>query len=431
MTLYHNRGDTTFVGENSQYGDFFGLDDLFTENPKVVKGMTDIYKTWIKDFGIDGFRVDTMKHVDDEFWKKFAPAIVNYAHNQGKPEFFVFGEVALDGNDAAAKAFTSHYTTTDKVQAILDFPFQSAARGFASRSGSASDLATFFANDDWYTDADSNAYELPTFLGNHDMGRIGFFLDADNPDATEDELLQRDRLAHELMYFSRGNPIVYYGDEQGFTGNGGDQVARQTMFASQVADYLDDDLLGTSSTHAVDNYDTAHPLYQDIKALAALTKAHPALRDGTHQNRYASDGPGVYAFSRVDRHQKHEYVVALNDSDTAQDVAVPTYFRNGSFTKLYGDGADAASRARTRRSASRSRPVDGRLRVRPADPAFAPRTAGLAPVAGTCRGVARPDACRGGCRRLVELRGDFLREGRPRQVARDRHGRHGAVPGVR
>jgi alpha-amylase len=343
VTLYHNRGDTTFTGENSQYGDFFGLDDLFTENPKVVTGMTDIYKTWIKDFGVDGFRVDTMKHVNDEFWQKFAPAIVDYAHKHGKPEFFVFGEVALDGHAESTKAFTSHYTTTDKVQAILDFPFQSAARDFASRGGAASDLSTFFTNDDWYTDANSNAYELPTFLGNHDMGRIGFFLKTDNPSATDAELLQRDRLAHELLYFSRGNPIVYYGDEQGFEGTGGDQSARQTMFASQVPEYLSDDLIGTDSTHAVDNFNESHPLYQDIKALAALTKAHPALRNGTHQNRYASDGPGIYAFSRVDRHENREYVVALNDSATEQTAAIPTYSANGSFTRLYGVGADTAS----------------------------------------------------------------------------------------
>jgi hypothetical protein len=45
-TLYHNRGNTTFSGENSVYGDFFGLDDLFTEHPRVVDGMIDIFKTW-------------------------------------------------------------------------------------------------------------------------------------------------------------------------------------------------------------------------------------------------------------------------------------------------------------------------------------------------------------------------------------------------
>jgi alpha-amylase len=84
VTLYHNRGNTTFVGEDSYYGDFFGLDDLFTEYSTVVNGMIEIYKTWIKDMGIDGFRIDTMKHVNDEFWQKFGPEVLAYAKIQGK-----------------------------------------------------------------------------------------------------------------------------------------------------------------------------------------------------------------------------------------------------------------------------------------------------------------------------------------------------------
>ncbi len=140
----------------------------------------------------------------------------------------MFGEV-FD----TSKSFTSQFTTRNKMQAVLDFPFQDAARNFASRGQAAKDLETFFAGDDWYTDADSNVYELPTFLGNHDMGRIGSFISADNPDADDAERVARDRLAHELMYFSRGNPVVYYGDEQGFTGPGGDQDARQTTVREQ------------------------------------------------------------------------------------------------------------------------------------------------------------------------------------------------------
>ena len=70
--MYHNRGDSTFAGESSTYGDFSGLDDLFTERPEVVAGMGDIYKKWV-DFGIDGFRIDTVKHVNIEFWQKFVP----------------------------------------------------------------------------------------------------------------------------------------------------------------------------------------------------------------------------------------------------------------------------------------------------------------------------------------------------------------------
>jgi glycosidase len=335
-TLYHNRGDTTFAGEDAYYGDFFGLDDLFTENPRVVQGMTDIYKTWIKDFGVDGFRIDTMKHVNDEFWQKFGPDVLEYARQQGKDEFFMFGEV-FD----TSKAFTSRFTTRDKMQAVLDFPFQDAARNFASRGQDARQLGAFFAADDWYTDADSNVYQLPTFLGNHDMGRIGGFVAADNPDAGDDEKVSRDRLAHELMYFSRGNPVIYYGDEQGFTGPAGDQDARQTLFASRVPDYLDDDLLGTDSTHAADNFNTTHPLYRKIQELAALAKEHPALRNGAHQHRYASEGAGIYAFSRIDREDQREYVIALNNSESAQTAPIPTYVSKRNFTRIYGPAETA------------------------------------------------------------------------------------------
>jgi glycosidase len=341
-TMYHNRGNTTFTGEDSQYGDFFGLDDLFTERPEVVDGMTDIYQSWIGEFGIDGFRIDTMKHVNDEFWQAFGPGILDYADRHGKPDFFMFGEVALDGSDAAAKSFTSHYTTHDGMQAILDFPFQDAARGFASKRLPTQRLADFFDNDDWYTDADSNAYSLPTFLGNHDMGRFGYFVTADNTtngqSADAAELLARDRLGHELMYLSRGNPVVYYGDEQGFTGTGGDQLARQTMFASQVPEYQDDAQIGADRTGADDNFVTDHPLYRAIGSLAAVTDRYPALRDGAQQVRLASDAAGLFAFSRVDRRRQREYVVVLNNSEQATSGGVPTYLRRGGFSRVYGTG---------------------------------------------------------------------------------------------
>ncbi|MFF5075810.1 alpha-amylase family glycosyl hydrolase [Actinoplanes sp. NPDC000266] len=341
VTLYHNRGDTTFTGENSLYGDFFGLDDLFTEHPRVVKGMTDVYKTWIADFGVDGFRIDTMKHVNDEFWQKFGPEVLSFARQHGKPEFFMFGEV-FD----TSRSFTSQFTTRDRMQAVLDFPFQDAARNFASRGLPAAALGEFFAADDWYTDADSNVYQLPTFLGNHDMGRIGSFVQADNPGAGDAEWVARDRLAHELMYLSRGNPVVYYGDEQGFTGPGGDQDARQTLFASRVPEYLDDDLLGTTATHAQDNFVTAHPLYKGIADLAALTRKHPTLRDGAHQHRYADSSAGVYAFSRTG---KREYVVALNNSEQPRTAAIPTYLSKTKFDLVYGVGP-ATVRSATDRS---------------------------------------------------------------------------------
>ncbi|MFD7338262.1 pullulanase-type alpha-1,6-glucosidase [Streptomyces violascens] len=335
-TMYHNRGDSTFAGESAEYGDFSGLDDLWTERPEVVSGMEQIYEKWVHDFAVDGFRIDTVKHVDLDFWTQWATALDAYAKKRGRPDFFMFGEVY-----SADTAVTSPYVTRGRLDATLDFPFQDAARQYASQGAPAAKLASLFADDYRYTTDKANAYEQVTFLGNHDMGRIGTFLKQDHPGAGDAELLQHDRLANELMFFSRGNPVVYYGDEQGFTGAGGDKDARQTMFASKVPDYLDDDELGTDRTHAFDAYDPTHPLYRTIADLSRLTKANPALRDGVQTERYAKDS--VYAFSRTDATTRTEYLVAVNNATEPKTVAVPTGSADADFGVLYGGSGSVRS----------------------------------------------------------------------------------------
>ncbi|MFJ1666635.1 pullulanase-type alpha-1,6-glucosidase [Streptomyces bottropensis] len=339
-TMYHNRGDSTWAGESATHGDFVGLDDLWTERPEVVSGMEKIYEKWVRDFRIDGFRIDTVKHVDMRFWTRWATALDAYAAKKGRDDFFMFGEVY-----SADTSVTSPYVTRGRLDSTLDFPFQDAARSYASQGGSAKKLAAVFGDDYKYTTDKANAYEQVTFLGNHDMGRIGTFLKQDNPKASDAELLAKDRLANELMFLGRGNPVVYYGDEQGFTGAGGDKDARQTMFASKTADYLDDDQLGTDRTHATDAYDTRAPLYRQISALAKLRKAHPALADGVQTERYAADGAGVYAFSRTDTRTATEYLVAFNNADDAEKATFTTGSPRTAFRGLYGTGATVTSDA--------------------------------------------------------------------------------------
>ncbi|MFI1936611.1 pullulanase-type alpha-1,6-glucosidase [Streptomyces purpureus] len=329
-TMYHNRGDSTWAGESAEYGDFAGLDDLWTERPEVVDGMKKIYEKWVRDFKIDGFRIDTVKHVDLDFWTQWATALDAYAAKRGRDDFFMFGEVY-----SADTAVTSPYVTRGRLDATLDFPFQDAVRAYVSQGAGADRLARVFADDHRYTTDKANAYGQVTFLGNHDMGRVGTFLKQDNPKADDAELLRRARLANEVMFLSRGNPVVYYGDEQGFTGSGGDKDARQTLFASKTADYLDDDQLGTDRTHADDAYDTGHPLYRSIAALSKLTREHPALRDGVQQQRHAKDS--VHAFSRKDAKAGTEYLVATNNATTDKTVTVPTDSGDAAaFHVLYG-----------------------------------------------------------------------------------------------
>jgi alpha-amylase len=352
VTLYHNRGNSTFSGENSTYGDFAGLDDLFTENVNVVRGMEDIYDFWIREYGVDGYRIDTMKHVNLELWQAFLPHILRTARTAGTPRFFAFGEVA----DQVSNPFLSRFTTAGRSQAVLDFPFQQQAREFAA-SRPTDQLRALFDEDDWFTDADSNAYQLPTFLGNHDMGHLGMFLRNDNPGAPESELLVRDRLAHVLLYTTRGNPVVYFGDEQGFTGAGNDQAARQDMFPSLDSEYnnIDDDgtdplngqnlndggkndNIGSDVTPVADNFDPSHPLYRTISELSKLRHQNPALADGAQQTRYSSPAAGIFAFSRTGARERVEYVVALNNAKTAQTATFPTYSARMGFKRIYGDG---------------------------------------------------------------------------------------------
>ncbi|MFG2061157.1 pullulanase-type alpha-1,6-glucosidase [Micromonospora sp. NPDC048871] len=328
-TMYHNRGDSTFVGENSEYGDFFGLDDLWTERPEVVRGMTKIYADWVRDTGVDGFRLDTVKHVNMDFWPQFSQGIDQAATRAGKKDFFMFGEVY-----SADQEITSSYVRQGGLPATLDFAFQEAARGYTAGEGSAKTLAEVYARDDLYAARDTHAGRLPTFLGNHDMGRIGSFIAAGPTDPATH--LRRDQLAHELMFLTRGQPVIYSGDEQGFTGAGGDKDARQPMFASRTPDYLDDDLLGTDRTHAQDQFDRGHPLYRTIAALGQLRQAHPALRDGVQVTRHAAEGPGVFAFSRFDPDDRTEYLVAVNNAATPQTVTVDTWSPGATFAGVYG-----------------------------------------------------------------------------------------------
>ena len=322
VTLYHNRGNSTFQGESAIYGDFAGLDDLFTEQPRVVNGFIDIFRQWL-DFGVDGYRIDTAKHVNAEFWQAFSPAIRARARELGRPDFLQFGEAYIEGGDPSMLSEFS--TDTIPLDTTIDFGFFAAARKFVSQGGTAAELADFFARDDYYTDHDSNVHSTTTFLSNHDGGRFAYFLGQDNPGATPAQLADLVKLGHGLLYLARGQPVIYYGDEQGMIGRGGnDMQAREDMFPAQAPDFKTATLLGTTRTGADDKFDEHHPFYRLFARLGALRASHAALRIGAMIPRMTAE-PGLFAFSRIERRELVEYVVALNNSRSATLTAsVPT-----------------------------------------------------------------------------------------------------------
>ncbi len=337
---YHNRGESTFRGESSTMGDFGGLDDVMTENPRVVQGFIDIYGHWIDEYRIDGFRIDTAKHVNPEFWQAFVPAMRARAAALGIPNFHIFGEVSIGAMDPGQLAV---HTRVDKLPAVLDFALTRAVLDTVAGSAGTEELARLFAGDALYEGGVEAAQQLPTFISNHDNGRAAYFVHNARPRTGDAEQLQRVLLANGMMFTLRGVPIIYYGDEQGFIGLGGDQDARQDMFASKVASYNDQHLLGTMATTAQSNFNPNHPLYRALQELARLRTSEPALRRGRQIVRNYSDKPGLFAVSRIDPQSGRELVVAFNTSTAALDAQVEVDSGSQHFHALRGQCAASVS----------------------------------------------------------------------------------------
>jgi glycosidase len=335
---YHNRGDSEWRGESNLNGDFSGLDDLFTEHPRVVEGFIEIFGKWIDDFGIDGFRIDTARHVNPEFWQAFVPAMTARAKARGIPNFHIFGEV-FDPDPGMLARFTK----VDRYPTLLDFAFQSAVSDVVARKAPTDKLARLFQMDALYEGGDARARQLPTFLGNHDMGRFAHFVTKDNPGASEEEVMKRVLLGHAMMFFARGVPVIYYGDEQGFTGDGGDQDAREDMFPSKVAIYNDNKLVGTSATTAASNFDTASPMYRALARMAQIRKSDPALSLGEQVVRASSDTPGIFAISRRAPSGGGETLAVFNTGTAPISTHVQVDAGSAGWTSVHGTCAPAAA----------------------------------------------------------------------------------------
>lgn len=305
--VYHNQGDSTWQGENSLYGDFVGLDDIDTDNPRVVNGMINIFSQLISEFKPDGFRIDTVKHVNVEFWQQFTPAIIQHAQDIGIPNFFVFGEV-FSGDPKTL----SYYTTVGDIPSVLDFAFQFKVKEVLIDKKKPTTLSDLFSQDSLYLDHNSSADTLMNFISNHDIGRFAHFLSKAHPGLSDNEKLQYVILAHELMFFSRGIPVIYYGDEQGFSGDGGDRGAREDMMPSLTPSYNDNDLIGTNNTTADNNFDATHPIYRAIKQISNVYLNHKVLRHGQQTVIETPEASPLLIFKR--QHNNNVAYIIINTS---------------------------------------------------------------------------------------------------------------------
>ena len=335
ISNYHNVGDVGRcwgVGNCTKLGDFYGLDDLATEKPVVYKGWAEVYGNWISKYGITGFRVDTARHVDDNFFKNWSPLIKATAKKSGINDFTIFGEVF---DYSTLNLMT--YVRQNKIETVLDFPFQAKATEFASGYSNAQVLSSLFENDDYYTSANSSASNLVTFLGNHDVGRVGYII-ASKRIQPAAQLVPRTNLANALMYFSRGIPVVYYGDEVGMTGSnsGKDQFARQDMFPTDIELWKNEPRIGGSPIGNGDAFTATSqsPIANYLIKLAEIRRDNPALANGPMLERYSKYS--LYVISKKDVVQNREYLVAFNNSDTDEIVEVTTATSGAEWTQILG-----------------------------------------------------------------------------------------------
>jgi alpha-amylase len=279
--LFHNNGTIQNFNDTNQVvlGELSGLDDFRTESSYVRTQMVNIYNYWIGQAGFDGFRIDTTKHVDMGFWQTWCPAVHSFAATNGRPNFFMFGEV-FDGSESKCGSYTGTMGGgAFKQDSVLDYPlYFNINNVFASATGATKPI------EDHYNaiaaNYDTNAQmRLVTFLDNHDQPR---FLSIG--DATTNRL----KVAMTFLYTSRGIPCLYYGTEQGFNG-ATDPFDREDMFAGQFKD-------GPSG---VDSFNMTHPLFLLAAQLNNFRRLYPALQIGSHVNKWNDPGsPGLFAYAR-------------------------------------------------------------------------------------------------------------------------------------
>jgi glycosidase len=303
LTNFHNNGHIiNFQDPDQVLGELSGLDDLRTETLMVRSNLVNIYKYWTQVADLDGFRLDTVKHVDIGMWQHFNNEMRAAARAMGKTNFFQFGEV-YDGSDAKCGYYTGTKAGGPPANdSVVDYRlyFDAVNSVFATAVGGTSAIENRYHDIATYYDGYAQS-RLVTFLDNHDRPR---FMTAANANNNTGRLA----LALTFLYTARGIPCLYYGTEQNFSGNG-DPANREDMWDGQYE---------PTAPSVGDNFNMTQGSYQHVNRLNNLRRNYPALRRGSHENLWQSGSPGLFAYAR--RLGTEEVFVVFNTASGNQTL---------------------------------------------------------------------------------------------------------------
>lgn len=296
--IYHWTPDVVDYTQRAQELNFqmSGLDDLNTENLVVRRALRRSYGHWIREVGVDAFRIDTAFYVPAGFFSDFlhsteraAPGIARVAAATGRRGFHVFGEgFAIDrpGRDEQSRKIESYMhgpRGRPLLPGMLNFPLYGALGDVFARGRPAADLGQRITR---MTALHPRLHWMPSFVDNHDVDR---FLAGGGEAGLKQALLA-------LMTLP-GIPVIYYGTEQGFVGQ------RAAMFAAGAG------------SGGRDRFDTDAPLYKLTAEVIALRRAHKVFSRGVPRVLAGNTAqPGAVAWKMV--HGRDRAIVVFNSGDS-------------------------------------------------------------------------------------------------------------------
>jgi alpha-amylase len=258
--------------QNVENGWLAGLPDLNTENPDTRKFLLDMAEYWIKETDIDGYRLDTVKHVPKDFWIEFSERV-----KKAKPDFYLIGEVWH--NDPR---YIAEYNKAG-IQSFVDYPlFNEMVRIFRQSGQSLSELYSVWERNKYYY---KDPYTLGNFIDNHDNIRFvrEVLIKQEDPE-------KRLKMALTYLYTSPGIPILYQGTEHMMDGAKDPDNRRMMVF---------------SQNNEMETF-TAR--------LGEIRQKHPALRSGDF-SMVKEDGAKAI-FKRTYKNETI-YIVFNNDKKDA------------------------------------------------------------------------------------------------------------------
>ena len=280
------------------------LPDFATENADVRAKLVEWQTSWMRNYGVDYFRVDTVKHVDSTTW-----AALKNSTTEVNPSFKMIGEYY-----GAGYASNGSTLGSGQMDADLDFDFNDQATSFVS--GNISSVEKFLSA---RNSALNNAYMTGQFLSSHDEDGFKASL-MNGKQYTEDEATSAALVAATLQLTAKGIPVIYYGEEVGLSGlnNYPYQTNRYDMDFSKATK---------------DNV-----TYQHYKNLLSIRNAYTDVFARGSRTVVASSDEECYdVVSRS--YGGTTLYVGMNIKDTAKEVKVPVSLAAGTEVKDLYSGA--------------------------------------------------------------------------------------------